>query len=384
MANFGILSVLGFLAFLGLVVYIVYVASQRSQGRGIRFSVVVITGLAAAGLVLNALGSGLTFVQPQERGIVLSLTGGFRPQPLGPGVHFVTPFFEWVRTFSIGQRAYTMSGTSNEGQLSGNDSVTARTADGQEVFIDATVQYQLDEKELTNLYVKWMGPNGEERFEDNLVRPQARGIIYNRVAEFKVEEVYSTKREILQQNITDELRAVLAKNGLVLTSFLLRNITFNKEYADSVEQKQVAQQQAERARFVVDSEKQEAERIRVKAQGVADATITQAKADGESKIIAAKADAEALRQISIVLRENPDLLTYRYIEKLAPTIQTILLPSNQPLLLNAQGLIGSPTTTTTSPGTAAPATSAAPAAAPAAVPTTAAPEAPAATPTASP
>ena len=378
MANFGILSVIGFLLLVGLVAYIVYVASQRSQGRGIRFSVVLIAALAVGAVVLNALGSGLTYVQPQERGIVLSLTGGFRPQPLGPGVHFVTPFFEWVRTFSIGQRAYTMSGASNEGQVTGNDAVTARTSDGQEVFIDATVQYQLDEQELTNLYVKWMGPNGEERFEDNLVRPQARGIIYNRVAEFKVEEVYSTKRELLQQKITDELRAVLAKNGLVLTSFLLRNITFNKEYADSVEQKQVAQQQAERARFVVDQEKQEAERIRVKAQGVADATITQAKADGESKVIAAKADAEALRQISIVLSENPDLLTYRYIEKLAPTIQTILLPSNQPLLLNAQGLIGSPAATTATPGTA-PAAAAAPTAVP-----TAASSAPTATPTASP
>jgi len=377
MANFGILSVIGFLLIVGLVVYLVYVTSQRSQGRSIRFSVVLIAVLAGGGLLLNALGNGLTFVQPQERGIVLSLTGGFRPQPLGPGVHFVSPFFEWVRTFSIGERAYTMSGDSNEGRTTGNDSVNARTADGQEVFIDATVQYQLDEKELTNLYVKWMGPNGEERFEDNLVRPQARGIIYNSVAAFKVEEVYSTQREVLQQKITDDLRAVLAKNGLVLTSFLLRNITFNKEYSDSVEQKQVAQQLAERQKFVVEQEKQEAERIRVKAQGVADATITQAKADGESKVIAAKADAEALRQISIVLSENPDLLTYRYIEKLAPTIQTILLPSNQPLLLNSQGLIG--------PSAAPTATnSAAPTVVPTAAPTVVAPAQPAATPTASP
>ncbi|NJM42463.1 MAG: hypothetical protein HC853_17855 [Anaerolineae bacterium] len=120
---------------------------------------------------------------------------------------------------------------------------------------------------------------------------------------------------------------------------MLRNITFNKEYADSVERKQVAQQDAERARFIVDQEKQEAERVRVKAQGEADAVITRAKADGEAKIINAKADAEALRQISAALKENPDLLTYRYIEKIAPTIQTILLPSNQGLLIDPKNII---------------------------------------------
>jgi len=360
MSGFGFLTLIGFLLFVALILYILYVGSQRSQGKPIKYSLAIITGLLVSGVVFSTLGRGLVFIQPQERGVVLNLfsRSGVRDAALDPGVHFITPFVESVRTYSIGQRAYTMSGTSNEGQVAGNDSVTARTADGQEVFIDATVQYQVNSDRLVELYIRWTSPDGEELFEDKLVRPQARSVVYNAVAQYKVEEVYSTKRDEMQKKIDEQLRAAFEANGLRLTSFLLRNITFNKEYSDSVEQKQVAQQQAERAKFLVESERQEAERVRVKAQGEADATVTHAKADAESRIIAAKAEAEALRQVSDALKQNPDLLTYRYIEKIAPSIQTILIPSGQNFLLDPRSLIsGSQTgpqrpSTSTSPSIA--------------------------------
>lgn len=345
MSGFGFLAVLGFLMLVGLVVYVLYVGSQRAQGRPTKFSVMIMAGLLGGGIILSTLGRGLIFVNAQERGVVINLFSGIRSQTLQPGLHFITPFVESARTFSIGQRAYTMSSVQAEGQVAGNDAVTARTSDGQEVFIDATVQYQIDDKNIVDLFIRWIGPNGEERFEDALVRPVARSIIYNRVASYKVEEVYSTKRELLQKQITDDIHTELGKNGLQLTSFLLRNITFNKDYADSVEQKQIAQQQAERAKFVVDQERQEAERVRVRAQGEADAVVTRAKADGESRIIAAKAEAEALRQVSEALKQNPDLLTFRYIEKIAPTIQTILIPTGQNFILDPKNLIGPRTST---------------------------------------
>ena len=339
MSGFGFLSLIGFLLFVALVLYVLYVGSQRSQGKPIKFSLVVIASLLASGVVFSTLGRGLVFIEPQERGVVINLFTGVRTTALEPGVHLIVPFAESVRTYSIGQRAYTMSGISNEGQITGNDAVTARTSDGQEVFIDATVQYQINSDRLVELYVRWTGPAGEERFEEGLVRPQTRSVVYNAVAQYKVEEVYSTKRDQMQKKIDEQLRAAFEANGLKLTSFLLRNITFNKEYSDSVEQKQVAQQQAERAKFLVESERQEAERVRVKAQGEADATVTHAKADAESRVIAAKAEAEALRQVSDALKQNPDLLTYRYIEKIAPSIQTILLPSSQNFLLDPRSLI---------------------------------------------
>jgi regulator of protease activity HflC (stomatin/prohibitin superfamily) len=334
--GFGILGVIGWAFLLGLVAYVVAVGMQRSQGRPARFSVTLIIALAGLGVGLNVVSNGLVFIQPQERGVVISaLSGtGYRGPSLNPGLHLIMPALESVERYSVAQQAYTMSKTPNEGEVQGDDSVTARTSDGQLVYIDATVQYQVDEERVIDLYVKW-----QRRYSNEFVRPQSRAIVYNQTASYKVEEVYSTKRAELQAKITDELKQVFAQDGLKLTAFLLRNVTFSDEYAQSIEQKQIAQQQAERARFLVQQEQQEAERVRVQAKGQADAAITRATGDAESQVIRAKAEAESLRQISSALRENPDLLTYRYIEKIAPTIQTMLLPSNQPLLLDGRSVL---------------------------------------------
>jgi regulator of protease activity HflC (stomatin/prohibitin superfamily) len=138
----------------------------------------------------------------------------------------------------------------------------------------------------------------------------------------------------------------LSDNGLILVDFVLRNITFSPEYAASVEQKQIAEQQSQQAKFVVEQKRQEAEQARQVAQGQADAVVIRAKADAEARIIAAQAEAEALALINESLKNNPDLLTYQYISKLSPNIQAMLLPSNSPFLLQLPQTV-TPTPTTT-------------------------------------
>jgi regulator of protease activity HflC (stomatin/prohibitin superfamily) len=117
-----------------------------------------------------------------------------------------------------------------------------------------------------------------------------------------------------------------------LVDFVLRNITFSSEYAASVEQKQIADQQAQQAKLVVEQKKQEAEQARQVAQGQADAAVIAAKGAADARLIQAEAEAKALETINAALKDNPQLLTYQYINKLAPTIQTLLLPSNAPFV----------------------------------------------------
>lgn len=346
MDSFGIISIIGWALFIALIAYILYVGSQRAQGRAMRYSVTLIALFLVGGIALNTLGSGLVFIQPQERALIISALSstGYRGPSLNPGLHLIVPFFESVKRYSVAQQAYTMSKSATEGQIKGDDSVSARTADGQLIYIDATVQYQVDEERVVDLYVKW-----QDRYTDEFVRPQSRSIVYNRAAAYKVEEVYSTRRDELAAKITEELRGVFEKDGLRLTSFLLRNVTFSDEYAQSIEQKQIAQQNAERAKFLVQLEQQEAERVRVQAKGLADAAISRAQGDAESQVIRARSEAQALLLVSDALKDNPDLLTFRYIEKLAPTVQTILVPSGQPLLLDAKSLMNTQATTPSGP-----------------------------------
>jgi hypothetical protein len=124
----------------------------------------------------------------------------------------------------------------------------------------------------------------------------------------------------------------LAENGLLLSDFVLRNISFSPEYAASVEQKQIAEQTAQQARFVVEQRRQEADQAREVAKGKADAAVTEATGQATSRIIQAEAEAKSLELIANVLKENPDLLTYQYISKLSPNVQVMFLPSNTPFL----------------------------------------------------
>jgi len=165
-----------------------------------------------------------------------------------------------------------------------------------------------------------------------LVRAQARGIIRDVVSQYRVDAVVSTKRLEMTGLIRDALDKKFTENGLQLVDFVLRNIAFSPEYGASIEQKQIAEQLSQQAKFVVEQKKQEAEQARQTAQGAADAVVIRAKGDAEARLVQADAEAKALLLINEALRNNPDLLTYQYINKLAPSISTMLLPNNSPFL----------------------------------------------------
>ncbi|MFO7944003.1 MAG: prohibitin family protein [Anaerolineales bacterium] len=235
---------------------------------------------------------------------------------------------ESVKTYSISKNTYTMSIAQHEGLIQGDDSIAARTADGQEVYIDTSIIFTLDPERMLDVHIAW-----KDRYVDGLVRPTVRGVIRDAASQFRVNEVYSTKRDQLLEMMRKDFREAMYRNGLLLSDFVLRNITFTDEYAASIEQKQIAEQKAQEAQYVVEQRKQEAEQARQVAEGKKDASTIEAKGRAESQIIEAKAEQEALQLIAEVIEQNPELLNYRYIDKLAPGIQDMLLPNDNPYLL---------------------------------------------------
>jgi regulator of protease activity HflC (stomatin/prohibitin superfamily) len=121
------------------------------------------------------------------------------------------------------------------------------------------------------------------------------------------------------------------ENNLILVDFVLRDIHFSEEYALAVEQKQIAEQQAQQAKFVVESKKQEAEQARQVAQGAADASVIAAKGEAEARLIQAQAEAQANQLIAQSI--TPSLVQYQYVLKLAPGVETIFIPSGNQFIL---------------------------------------------------
>ncbi len=286
--------------------------------------------MVAIAAILTTLAAGLVFIPPEMRGVVISAVApdGYRRTPLDPGLHWIVPYAETVKLYPVSKQTYTMSAKTQEGQVYGDDSIEARTKDGQRIFMDASVIYSIDPAKVVEVHLTW-----QDRYTDDLVRPLVRGIIRDAVSQFRVDEVVSTKRFELRNMIYEELRNRLAENGLILHDFVLRDINFTPEYAQAVEEKQIAEQRAQQAKFLVEQKKQEAEQLRQIAQGQADARIIEAKGEAEARLIQAKAEAEALQRIAEVLRDHPELLTYEYVQKLAPGVQVMLVPTDNPFLL---------------------------------------------------
>jgi regulator of protease activity HflC (stomatin/prohibitin superfamily) len=318
------------LAWLGTVGLIVLAVVNASRGRPIKRASTLVIGLIILAVVLSVLGAGFVFLPADQYGIVISAfsPNGYRAEPLGPGLHLIIPFAESVTPYTIAKQSYTMATTTGEGQVIGDDSIQARTKDGQQVYIDASVIYSIDPAKLVQLHITW-----QNRYEDGVVRPVVRAAIRDAVSQFGVEEIVSTKRAELESAISEQISQGLAANNLIMDDFLLRNIRFSDEYAAAVEQKQIAEQLALQAQFVVAQRRQEAEQARQVAQGQADAAVIAAQGDAQATILRAQAQAQAWAALAEVLRNNPEMLTYEYIQKLAPNVSVMYLPSGTPLLL---------------------------------------------------
>jgi regulator of protease activity HflC (stomatin/prohibitin superfamily) len=338
----SIVQVFAGLSWLLVVGAVVFLGAAIARRTGVGRVVPLVIGAVVLALVLNVTAAGIVFVEPQERGVVISALqpNGYRAQAIQPGLQWVVPFFENVKLYSISRQTYTMSGATNEGAIEGNDSIEARTKDGQQINIDASVIFAIDTAKVINLHIVW-----QDGYIDGVVRPVARSAIRDAASQFGVEEIVTTKRAEFISAITEAIGRRLAENNLIMVDFLLRDVKFSEQYAAAVEQKQVAEQQAQQAQLVVEQRKQEAEQARQVAQGQADAAVIAAEGAGQARLIQAEAEAKALELIAAALADNPDLIQYTYVQKLGDKVQVMLVPSNSPYLFNLPTL-DTPSSTT--------------------------------------
>ena len=195
---------------------------------------------------------------------VKTLFGKTEEEVLYPGLHFINPL---VKILEIETRTqnYTMSGVHDEGQKVGDDAIRALTKDGLEVVLDLTVLYRVNSQTAAKL-VNEIGID----YQDKIVRPITRSKIRDFAVYYEAVDLYSKKREEFQQNITKSIESDFISRGLVLEQILVRNITLPQNVKNAIEEKIKAEQESQKMQFVLQKEKQEADRKRLEAQGIAD------------------------------------------------------------------------------------------------------------------
>jgi regulator of protease activity HflC (stomatin/prohibitin superfamily) len=252
-----------FLAILGILSLIVsYVLpanpnySSQKLSRPIRMGGI---GLIAFGLLTACIKQ----IDAGEVG-VQKLFGKVSDEVLESGLNFVNPLMDVVglntRTLN-----YTMSSVHDEGVKTGDDAIRVLSNDGLEVVIDLTVLYHVNKADAPRI-IRDIGTN----YEEVIVRPVSRTKIRDNAVFYTAVDLYSTKREEFQRRIYNDIDSLFRQRGLALEQLLIRNITLPTSVKQSIESKINAEQDAQKMQFVLLKEKQEAERKRVEAQGIAD------------------------------------------------------------------------------------------------------------------
>ncbi|MFA5820228.1 MAG: prohibitin family protein [Bacteroidales bacterium] len=219
-----------------------------------------------AGVIVILVGVSMACIVQVEPGQVgvQKLFGKVNNNILESGLNVINPFVQVVM-FDVRTENYTMSGVQDEGSKQGDDAIRVLTADGLEVVIDLTVLYKVVPSEAPRI-LKEVGID----YRNVLVRPICRTKIRDNAVYYDAVALYSTKRDEFQSRIFSTIETNFKERGLLLEQLLVRNITLPASVKASIESKINAEQDAQKMTFVLQKERQEAERKRVEAQGIAD------------------------------------------------------------------------------------------------------------------
>lgn len=223
----------------------------------------IASGIGIVMVLAGASTSMFTIVEPGDVA-VKSLFGKVDKNYLVSGLHVINPLVE-ITTFSAKTQNYTMTGVNDEGSKTGDDAIRVLTSDGLEVVIDLTVLYRMVPSEAPRI-LSQLGVD----YINTIVRPITRTKIRDNAVYYDAVSLYSTKRDEFQQRIYNDIAANFKSRGLELEQLLVRNITLPSSVRTTIESKINAEQEAQKMQFVLQKEKQEAERKRVEAQGISD------------------------------------------------------------------------------------------------------------------
>jgi regulator of protease activity HflC (stomatin/prohibitin superfamily) len=251
-----------FLLILGSLIIIVSFLVARGDSALTKYSILI----RVTGVLLVVLGAALSMFKVIDAGQVgvKTLYGKVDNQVLYSGLNVINPLVE-VTTFDVKTQNYTMSAIHDEGSKSGDDAIRILTSDGLEVTIDLSVLFSVTPKDAPRI-LKEIGDD----YLDKIVRPVARTAIRDNAVSYEAVALYSTKRQEFQNKIFSAIDLSFAKRGLKLEQLLVRNVTLPESVRKAIESKINAEQDAQKMQFVLQKERQLAERKRIEAQGIAD------------------------------------------------------------------------------------------------------------------
>jgi len=214
-------------------------------GRGRRYIIIGVVIL----LAIMVLKRTIVVIPAGHVGVV-SFFGKVSDTPLEAGLRLMNPLAHVIK-MSIRTEELT-------------ETASVPSKEGLTIDLDATLLFRLDPRKAPQVY-KTIGVG----YVDVVVIPQFRAVIRGVTAEYEAKALYTSERELLASKMLDTLRPLLEGRGIEVEKILLRSITLPGKVKAAIEEKLEAEQQAEKMKFVLDRERQEAERKKIEAEGIA-------------------------------------------------------------------------------------------------------------------
>jgi len=288
------------------------------KGSGASFRWLGIALLIVVGIAI--VFSSYTIVNPGMRGVVVMM-GKVEATTLGEGFHLVIPpVLRTVVQVDVRTKKVEVE-------------AEAASSDLQLLQVIGVLNYHLDPQNVSRLYQE-VGLN----FEQIIIQPALQEAIKAATAQYRVDRIL-VERAVIKDRIQEDLTSRLAKNYIVVDQFSLANVQFSDEFNNAIERKQVAEQSALQKQYELQSAQKDVEIALAKAEGEKKAAIIAAEGRAEARKLEAQAEAEALRLIADQLRGNPDLIKYEWASKLSPSVNTVLLPSDQDIILDSKSMV---------------------------------------------
>ncbi len=262
-------------------------------------------------VLIFVLARPFVIIKSGEVGIKVNL-GKYDDVPLNPGLHFFIPVIEQVIVVDTRMRVLHFSRNEDMGSIgrddqsvSRNDAITVMDSRGLQVSIELTVQYRLDPNKVPETI-----KNYRESWEQKIINPVIRDVVRSVVGNYPAEDLPNKRDEIaglITSSFETKLQAT-PNQPVIFDSIQLREIVLPLMVKEKIEQVQAAKQEADRA-------KQEANALRERAQGKADAAIIEAKGQAQANQLLSDSLSQRLldlRQIEVqgkfneALRENKD------------------------------------------------------------------------------
>lgn len=237
-------------------------------------------------LGVAALQASIYDVPGGTRALIFDRFSGVKEKAIPEGTHFLIPYLQRSIPFEVRIKPR-------------NISTTTGSKDLQQVSLTLRVMSRPDVENLATIY-RTLGADYDERVLPSIGNEVLKAI----VAQFDAAELI-TQREIVSSRIREDLLKRAREFNIVLDDVSLTHMTFGKEFTQAVEQKQIAQQEAERAKFVVERSEQERQASVIRAEGEAEAaTIISQAIDRAGEGLVQLRRIEAAKDIASTMAKN--------------------------------------------------------------------------------